>query len=352
MNQLTLKKHLIGLASLPETESPLISAYFDGATTLAARRAHLKSWASVARHSFRGRLQQEFDDALEEVERHLEAAKPGRSLAVFSRWGDYPLILPLSFQAPLETQFHVGGLPVIYPLVEMRDRFHRFVLVAMDSESARIFEINLGEVSEALLTEKPELRERLGREWTREHYQNHRRDREARFVKEKVAVIERLMAKRGHNALILAGEARYINRLRASLPKHLLNRVAGEIRSGFCETDLPVVVVEAINVFLDQEARESHDAVRRLEAAVRSGGLAVVGVTETLRALEDHCADELVLSADIPASDREKLVRLAAQQDLPVETVRGSETLERNGGAGCLLRYLPVHPEQMMAEAS
>ena len=77
------------------------------------------------------------------------------------------------------------------------------------------------------MTERPELRERLGREWTREHYQNHRQQRDQQFVKEKVAVIERLMAKRGHNTLLLAGEPRFVKRLRSALPKHLEARVAG-----------------------------------------------------------------------------------------------------------------------------
>ena len=132
----------------------------------------------------------------------------------------------------------------------------------MNSESARIFEINLGEVSESLLAERPALRERLGREWTREHYRNHRRHRDQQFLKEKVAVIERIMAKRGHNTLILAGEARFVNPLRDSLPKQLQSRIAGEIKTGVRKNSLPAVIDESIQSFLEEENRESHDAVR------------------------------------------------------------------------------------------
>jgi ribosomal protein L30E/protein required for attachment to host cells len=345
MNQLILKKHLIALGTLPETESPVISAYFDLELSLAENRRRLNSWASIVRHSFRGNAARDFDDALEEVISALEGAGKGRSAAVFSRWGDYPFVLPLTMGVPIEPQFHAGSVPVIFPLIEVKDRFHRFVLVATTSDSARIFEINLGEVSETLLTERPELRERLGREWTRAHYQNHRRERDDQFVKEKIAMIERLMAKRGHNALILAGEPRFVNRLRDQLPKHLQARVAGEIRGGVNEGSLPKVVEQSIEVFLQQEHEESHDAVRRLDAAVRSGGLAVVGLQETLRAIEFHQADQLILSSNLPSAEREQLVRLATQQDLPVETVQGSDTLERNGGMGCLLRYLPHRDE-------
>ena len=101
---------------------------------------------------------------------------------------------------------------------------------------------------------------------------------------------------------------------------------------------------QSVELFLDQEHRQSHDVVRRLDSAIRSGGLAVVGLPATRKAIESYQADQLVLSAELPAAEREELVRIAAQQDLPIETVRDSETLARNGGVGCLLRYLPPTP--------
>ena len=116
----------------------------------------------LASAAFRGGQRRDFDDAVEEVVDYLGSAPEARSAAVFSRWGEYPMMLPLTFGVPLETQFHAGELPVIYPLVELKDRFNRFVLVVTNSEAARIFEINLGEVSETLMTERPELRRAAG----------------------------------------------------------------------------------------------------------------------------------------------------------------------------------------------
>jgi len=339
-NYQKLKKHIVALATLPETEAPVISAYFAAGKPRSAQAAELESWASVVRHSFRGRQGRDFEEALEEIVDHLETVSTSQGLAVFSRWGDYPMFLPLQFGVPLETFFQAGRLPAIYPLVELKDRFNRFVLVVTNSEAARIYEINLGEVSESLLAERPGLRERLGREWTREHYQNHRRHRDQQFLKEKVAIIEQIMAKRGHNALVLAGEPRFVSRLRNSLPKHLQSRIAGEIRAGVRKNALPAVISESIQSFLEQEDRESHDAVRRLDNAVQRGGLAVVGLAQTMDALQAGQADLLVLAQDLPESDREKLVRQAVQTDTRIETVRGSRLLEKNGGAGCLLRYL------------
>lgn len=341
MNYVKLKKHIIALATLPETKSPVISVYLDMKDPYGRQRADLMAWSQVVRHSFHGAARRDFDEAFEEVVSFVDERPACRSVAIFSRWGEYPMFLPLRFNVPMETSFHVGGLPLIHPLVELKDRFNRFVLVMTNSEAARIYEISLGQVSESLMASRPEIRERLGREWTREHYHNHRRHRDHLFVKEKVEIIERLMSKRGHNTLLLAGEPRFIARLREALPHRLRMRIGGEIGVGVRDTHIPEVIDLAIRSFLDQEERESHDAVRLLHEAVRRGGLGVVGMDQTLRVLQAGQVDLLILSRDLPGEDREKLVRLAARHDTRIETVGDNDLLERNGGVGCLLRYLP-----------
>jgi len=352
MNYAKLRKHLIALASLPPCGSPLVSAYFDLGTPRARLRRDLRAWGELTRRTFDGQARPDFDDALEEVDGWLENAS-GRGAAVFARWGEHPLFLPMNFDAPLETHFHVDDFPVIYPLVELKDRFNRFVVVLTTTESARIVEVNLGRHSVELLAERPQLRARIGREWTREHYANHRRERDRRFVKEKIAVIEQLMAKRGHNALIIAGEPRLVTRLTDALPKHLAEKLVGELRTGITDERLHEVVDQAVDSFLAAEAADSHGTVERLVAAVRAGGLAVVGVEATRHALRLGQADCLVVSNTLLHEEREELVRLASQRDTPIETVRDCELLDRNGGAGALLRFaFPTLPGSEAADAA
>lgn len=348
MNKLILKKHLIALATLPETNSPILSIYFDSTCSRSERHRQLANWSSVARHTYTGQLLQDFDDALEEVHAVIDTAESTRSLSVFSRWGESPFILPMSFKVPLETQFHTGSLPVIYPLVEIKDRFDRFILVSMTSDSARIFEVNLGDVSQDLLNHYPELSSRIGQEWAREHYQNHAKNRDSRFHREKIAVIDRLMSKRGHNSLILAGDSSYVKRLKNQLPIHLVAKLSGELITGSKGSTTHKTVEQSIKLFLEQEQKESFDAVKKLEQALLSNGLAAVGYTETLDAIEGYRADLILLSSNMPKREREKIVRAAASQDLTIETVQGNQTLERLGGVGCLLRYLPTPTHQYL----
>lgn len=336
-----LKKHIVALACLPESGSPVISCYLN----LDAPRAELlrlvRRRAGLVRCSLRGRARRDFDDALEELTDHLEGTlQPGaRGLAVFSRWGEHPFFLPLQFRVPFEEEFVVADRPVIYPLVELKDTFNRFVVVITTEERARIMEVSAGSVTESLFTERPELRERVGREWSKQRYQNHRRDRDERFLKEKIAVIEDLMARRGTNHLVLAGSPHLVNRLRNALPRHLARRVVGTVRGG-ADGEAGDVIARAIDSFVAHEQDVSLGTAERLHGAVRSGSLGVVGYEATHRALRDGRADLLVISQDFELEEeREQLVRLAVQRDVAVETVAGSELLDCNGGVGCLLRY-------------
>ncbi|MEM6910296.1 MAG: host attachment protein [Verrucomicrobiota bacterium] len=338
MQPTKLEKYIRALASSPETSSPVISAFFDFTQPVTKLERDFHSWCSLTRHTFKAEAQVDFLEAAEEIRSWLHAPH-AVSGAVFSRWGDQPLFLPLDFHVPLETSFHADDFAIIYPLVELRDRFDRFVVVLTTNEFARIVEVNLGETSLEVLTDRPALRQRLGREWTREHYANHRRDRERLFVKEKIEVLERLMAKQGHNALLIAGQPNCVARLRDSLPRALREKLVDEIATGFTDQRVGELMEKAVEAFLAAEREESQATVKRLDQAIRSDGLATVGVEATKQALERAQAECLVLSKNLLSVDREALLRLAIPQRLPVETVENSQLLDHHGGAGALLRY-------------
>lgn len=347
-----LRKHILTLAGLAESDSPVISAYLDLQQPHAMARADFRAWASMVRQTFGSQQRRDFDDAVEEIEAWLPQAQ-GRGAAVFARWGEHPMMLPMNFDAPLETHFHVGPYPVIYPLVELKDRFNRFVVVITTAESAKIIEVNLGAHSVELLTDRPALRTRIGREWTRQHYMNHRRDRERAFLKEKVAVIRSLMAKRGHNSLIVAGDPRWVSSLVEALPKALQDKVVSEIKTGFADYRLGEIMDLAVEAFLKAEHEESLGTVDRLVEAVRAGRLAAIGSPATLRALREGRVSELVISTSLLHDEREELIRLASKQGLAIETVQDCSLLDAHGGVGALLRYEApsvetiVEPEQV-----
>jgi len=80
-------------------------------------------------------------------------------------------------------------------------------------------EVHTGSITGSLWVERSEQRKRIGRAWTKEHYQNHREDRGSKFIREKIRILGRVMSVGGHTHLILAGNPQRIARLTKALPK-------------------------------------------------------------------------------------------------------------------------------------
>lgn len=339
-----LASHISELASLAESEAPVINAYLDFCQSADAIRSKFDHWSMAARPTLPTAQRAHFDQARQEVIREISREWPEeiRSVAVFSRPGEQALLRVIPFSAPLELHFDVSSRPAIFPLVQLKDRFHRFVVVISTEDAARIYEVTLGAVSESILARRPEMGGRLGREWGREHYHQRKRENDHKFHRDQVAIITQLMARRGLNHLILAGNPRHVSGLRDLLPKHISSRVVGELLKTPSGGDYSSVLEHAVDTFVEAERAESSDTVGRLHEQVRRGGLAVVGVEDSRNAILGGYAAELVISEELPAAMREELTRLATECDLAIEVCEGDELLATHGGVGCLLRYRPA----------
>lgn len=368
-----LQQHIRELATLPETDAPVISCYLTlSKGRLKDRNAFDDQVRSLERSSTRA-SRQDLADAIHRIEAYVakELLPDTKGLAVFSRAGDEPFFLPLQFHVAVPNWLAADSTPNIYHLVELKDTYHRYVVMICSETRARIVEVNLGSVTAQLWAERPELRQRVGREWTKQHYQNHRRDRSQKFIKEKVDVLEELMAAGGHTHLILAGHPTITSRVRGELPKHLAAKLI-DIVPASGATPVTDVVQATIASFITAEEQESCAAAQALARQLRTGGLAVAGTGPTYRALYRGQADVVVIGQDYEPRfgwvcdecshtdvDHDKpavcpecnaralrafdvkgaIVRIAEQQGCTVETVKESESLQQLGGIGCLLRY-------------
>jgi hypothetical protein len=340
----SLRTHLLELATLPETDEPVISAYLDLLESPDYLRSKLLHWAVAARSTLNSKQRHAFDDSRHDVENVIAQQWPEevRSVVVFSRRGENPLLLVLPFSASMGMHFDVSTVPSIFPLVQLKDRFHRFVVVIATEDASRIFEVTLGAISEEILTQRPELGGRLGREWGREHFHQRKRESDRRFQVDQVTIITNLMAKRGLNHLILAGNPHHVAGLREVLPKQIASRLVGELHKTPSRGDFSNVLDQAVEKFIEAESAESHSTVERLHEQVRRRALAVVGVENSRDAIVGGYAAELVISEELPNAEREELTRLATVRNLPIEVCEGDELLATHGGVGCLLRYRPA----------
>ena len=364
-----LQRQVRTLASIPETDAPVISCYVNLASGRRAYDAILGQRIAVLRDALTPSEKDPFEYAWAQIEHYLanEIPREARSVALFARGGALSFLVPLEFQVPLPTSISIDLAPNIYHLIELKDTYDRYVILISTEESAQIVEVNVGSVTKELWVERPELRRRVGREWTKLHYQRHRREKTDQLVRETIAVVDKLMDGGGHSHLILAGRPDMTSRVKRGLPKRLVAKLVDTVAAG-TSAALPEVVALTLRSFIQFEEKESMSFARKLSSEVRTGGPAVVGTQETLQAVGRAQADVVIMaqsydpdpgwscaqcgfvnleirpstcpaceSSDLRVVDvKEEIVRRAERSGCHVEIVSGAL---RVGGVGALLRY-------------
>ena len=378
-----LDEHLKALATLEPSDVPMISCYLD-LSFGSAYRTVLDDRVHILRKSLPTRDLSAFEEALAKVEEFLltSVATVTRGLALFARGGRDPFFLALQFEVSLPNWIAVSVTPNLYHLVELKDNYDRYVILHMTETSARIIGINLGAVTDLIWKTRPELRERVGRGWARDHFQDHRRERSNQFIHDQIRILAHVMAAGGYGHLILAGNARAMAAVRKALPKSLAAKLIDVVPA--CVNDrVSDVVAATLERFLEHEELDSEAIAETLVSQVYTHGLAVAGTEACVKALKAGQVDVLVIAngydpgegwecsrcrkigvqsaqADAcPAchnsllrrfETRSELIRLAEQFGCGVEVVEHSDALMKLGGVGCLLRFLA--PEQYAPRAA
>ena len=137
------------LIEIEPTSSPLISCFVNLEHPRSDYYSEFESRAALVSKRLGGIRSIDFEDALDEVREYLERkiSPSTRGVAIYSRWGDHPVFLPMQFEVPLKTEFIVDDLPHIYPLIELKDTYHRFVIAILTEGDARILETTIGAVT-------------------------------------------------------------------------------------------------------------------------------------------------------------------------------------------------------------
>ena len=188
-----LKKALNRLSEIAPNESPLISCFVNLEESLSATLSIFERQAEDIRERLLGKRAENFESAFDEIRTYLKngVSKGAKGAAIYCRQGSSPLFLPLEFNVTLDSKLVVDSLPHLYPVIETKDTYHRFAIVLVTEEEARIVETVMGSVTEEIFAKRPELRERLGREWTREHYQNRKQKQDNQFMEQKFQFCKR-----------------------------------------------------------------------------------------------------------------------------------------------------------------
>jgi peptide chain release factor subunit 1 len=294
-----------------------------------------------------------------------ELRPSANGLAIFACAGADVYFKTVQLEAPIQQhRLHINERPHLYPLARVIDQHPRYVALVADTNAARLFVFDLGKVSSSREVHNPKLsRTQIGG-WSQMRYQRHVDNYHLHHAKEVVEMLDRIVREEAAEYIILAGDEVIIPLLREQLPVYLENKLIDILRLDI-RTPEHLVLKETMEALRQHNFHSDAEKVRHLLDEYRSGGLAVVGFSDTARALEQGQVDELLLSASAREIHAERgvlgdtllpteqtvsgdaphllaanlLVTRARNTGAQLTFIEDSALLADVGGVGALLRY-------------
>ncbi|MFC1707258.1 hypothetical protein ACFL59_10675 [Planctomycetota bacterium] len=375
----TIGAQLRRLVTLPESDSPFLSVYLDTEThtrqAFEGLRIFLKNEARKAQALLDVQTDLvSFRHDLEHIQRYVEKEihvdHTANGLAIFA-CARMDIFQAIHARRPFRNALLVANRPVVRQLAVLLEEHAPVLAALIDSRSARIFEITLGdEVHETDV--ESDIR---GQHKTSSFhgfgdlkYQRDLRDRVADHHKEVAGHLHELMKRHGYSRIVVLGQERAVAAFKKLAPKKVREAI---IATGPMDRRerVPAIVGRVMEAVEAEERRVGTRLVESIRNQALSGNLAVYGLRAVLDAvarghvyklavakgtslrgwrcrgcgtLQDsreasgctRCAGEVY---EVGLFD--EMVKDAIAQGSEVETVKGSEELERMGNVGALLRY-------------
>jgi peptide subunit release factor 1 (eRF1) len=293
-----------------------------------------------------------------------EVNTPG--LALFTCTG---ADLWVEFAAPLpfEDEFTIADRPALRQLARLDDDYTNALVVLVDSRLARVCEVVLGGFLAAteFSNEFPGRHKQGG--WAQMRYQRHVHEHMDRHHKEVADYLASYLTLHPKTQIILSGQDTIVANFRTFVPtqvqQHIIEAVHLDMHESYTR------ILEVAQEVLQRHEREEEQAnVRLLLHRAGQGGLAVVGMQETLAAVNTGRVHRLIMHRDVrrpgwrcldcgvlgeasvpqctvcggTVTDvelGEELVRGVLRTDGQVDVIEPDARLASYEGVGALLRY-------------
>ena len=372
---MSLHQLLDQLAAFTPTTWPVLSLYLNAQADHHGR----DSFASFVRkevparaktYPLRSPARASIDRDTERIHKYLqeEVQPASNGIAIFACAGADEFFEAVQLEVPLpEHQLYVDHQPHLYSLARLLDQYRRYAVLLADTNGARLFVFSTGERMQAKEVQNTKVSHTSVGGWSQARYQRHVKNYHLHHAKEVVDVLGQVVQQDKIEQIILAGDEVIIPVLREQMPPPLLDKVIDILRLDITTPEYEIVQA-ALVALREQDAKDDEEKVGRLLDAFRSGGLAVVGVPDTLAALANGQVDELVLSATVENFQAEEagdallkarapegesnsnppspavlvadeLVTRARQSSAHITFIENAALLAEVGGVGARLRY-------------
>jgi len=251
---------------------------------------------------------QRFDAECERVRKFLRAYVPkGKALVVFSDskqdfWWQRDL------QVDLPTELRWSDQPWVRPLLEVIEDHDRFGVVLIDKHRAKILAVDAGGIKQQaeFVSDVSNKHATTGTDhiWSQtqmdrdhsKHVQWHAK----RVAEELASVIDRMKLSR----IVIGGPVEAVSVFTGELPKRIQHMIIGAISAPVdANHDRLVAELRAV-----QERAEQQDEAKIVDAmitAARKGERAVLGVSDTLTAIQEGRVYRMVVARDFRVDGKE-----------------------------------------------
>jgi len=252
----------------------------------------------LALRNLLGEAEEAAPEDIKRVQTYLETGynRQGRGLILFSCaaedfWWAHAL------QIPVEDSAWVSFRPYVRQLVMLLDNYERYGVIHVDQEGARLYLFNLGDLEavEGMLGEEVKLHKAGG--WSASRYQRHETEQARQNLQDAAEMAEDFYRRSNIRRLILAGTDKNIATFKALLSHRLRSIVVGQMSAQANAT--PAQIGEkALAVALKASHDEALALVDDVITGTRKGGNAILGLAETLTAVQEGRAQHVVTLAD------------------------------------------------------
>lgn len=378
------------LADFQPSDLPVISLYLNTQADQHGR----DNFDSFVRKEFKAKSQTfplrsparlSFDKDAQRINAYLDKLRPSANgVAIFACAGTGDFFEAIELDAPIDNhRLYVYHQPHLYPLARLSDQYPRYAALLADTNSARIYVFGIGnKLRENVVQnqwaqaryqrhiENYYLGDRLAARGGESRHQRHIETYYLRHAKEVADALDKAVREEGIKQIVLAGDEVILPVLRKQFPPYLRDKVIDILRLDI-KTPEHEVAKQTLEALRAYDAKTDVERVERLMDEYRSGGLAVVGVHDTLAALSVGQVDELYLSArleeihagaeelgkqllshlpdDLMADNRnhathkvkvsDELVTRARQTGAGVTFIEDTALLANIGGIAATLRY-------------
>lgn len=281
-------------------------------------------------------------------------------------WREYRL------NVPLKNEIIIAKTPFIKPLVDIVDNYPRYVVLLVDKESARIFVMQLGELTEygEVHTENIPGRHKKGG-WfalSQNHFDRHIDHHVGLHLKDVMTELESFVKGEEMAGIALCGPEEAVLKTKDLLPKTVADKLIGTFQASMTDTNIDVMKKANATIAVFEKKTETGD-VNELISRARKSDRAVTGIDKVLSAVQDGRARKVLILRDFddrglicPAcmalavdplnncphckskmdetgSFTDLLIQRAVEGGASVDVIGSSEALKTVGSIGAFLRF-------------